>query len=132
MGPEGTALPFGVGVFESHVHRQVRSPAREVHGPHLVGFARHPVTLLRRDQRHLRTRYHLTPEQYRERWSLPSDYPMVAPDYAAKRSQLAKSIGLGRKPASSAAPTGNVAASSKAAPQKKPGVRGKARKSKAS
>ena len=50
-------------------------------------------------KRHLMTRYQLTPEQYRTRWNLPPDYPMVAPDYAAKRSQLAKSIGLGRKPA---------------------------------
>jgi predicted transcriptional regulator len=50
-------------------------------------------------KRHLATSYNMTPEQYRERWNLPSDYPMVAPDYAAKRSQLAKSIGLGRKPA---------------------------------
>ena len=49
-------------------------------------------------KRHLATSYHMTPEQSRERWNLPSDYPMVAPDYAAKRSQLAKSIGLGRKP----------------------------------
>jgi predicted transcriptional regulator len=49
-------------------------------------------------KRHLATSYNMTPEQYRERWGLPSDYPMVAPDYAAKRSELAKSIGLGRKP----------------------------------
>ncbi len=48
-------------------------------------------------KRHLQTAYKLTPEQYRERWGLPLDYPMVAPDYAAKRSSLAKSIGLGRK-----------------------------------
>jgi predicted transcriptional regulator len=53
-------------------------------------------------KRHLATSYNMTPEQYRERWGLPSDYPMVAPDYAAKRSQLAKSIGLGRKPAAAA------------------------------
>lgn len=50
-------------------------------------------------KRHLATSYNMSPDQYRERWGLPSDYPMVAPDYAAKRSQLAKSIGLGRKPA---------------------------------
>ena len=50
-------------------------------------------------KRHLKTAYDLTPEQYRERWNLPRDYPMVAPDYAEKRSALAKSIGLGRKPA---------------------------------
>ena len=50
-------------------------------------------------KRHLATSYNMTPEQYRERWNLTADYPMVAPDYAAKRSELAKSIGLGRKPA---------------------------------
>jgi predicted transcriptional regulator len=48
-------------------------------------------------KRHLRTSYNLTPEQYRERWSLPSDYPMVAPNYASHRSSLAKRIGLGTK-----------------------------------
>ncbi|MGI4959510.1 MAG: MucR family transcriptional regulator, partial [Janthinobacterium lividum] len=55
-------------------------------------------------KRHLMTSYGLTPQAYRERWGLPSDYPMVAPAYAEKRSALAKSIGLGRKPAGSAAP----------------------------
>ncbi len=49
-------------------------------------------------KRHLMTAYNMTPEQYRERWSLPSDYPMVAPNYATQRSTLAKKIGLGRKP----------------------------------
>lgn len=49
-------------------------------------------------KRHLATSYNMTPDQYRERWGLSSDYPMVAPDYAARRSLLAKSIGLGRKP----------------------------------
>jgi predicted transcriptional regulator len=46
-------------------------------------------------KRHLKTSYNLTPEQYRERWSLPADYPMVAPNYAKQRSRLAKQIGLG-------------------------------------
>jgi predicted transcriptional regulator len=46
-------------------------------------------------KRHLKTSYNLTPEQYRERWSLPADYPMVAPNYAKQRSKLAKQIGLG-------------------------------------
>ena len=50
-------------------------------------------------KRYLARRYNLTPEQYRQRWGLSRDYPMVAPNYAAKRSELAKSIGLGRKPA---------------------------------
>jgi len=46
-------------------------------------------------KRHLKTSYNLTPEQYRERWGLPADYPMVAPNYAKQRSRLAKQIGLG-------------------------------------
>lgn len=49
-------------------------------------------------KRHLQTSYNLTPDQYRERWGLPSDYPMVAPNYAKHRSSLAKKIGLGTKP----------------------------------
>ena len=49
-------------------------------------------------KRHLRTAFNLTPEQYRERWGLGSEYPMVAPDYAKHRSSLAKKIGLGTRP----------------------------------
>ncbi len=49
-------------------------------------------------KRHLRTAYDMTPDEYRQKWGLASDYPMVAPKYAAKRSELAKKIGLGRKP----------------------------------
>ncbi|MDB5369490.1 MAG: putative transcriptional regulator, Ros/MucR family [Roseomonas sp.] len=49
-------------------------------------------------KRHLKTAYDMTPEQYRERWGLASDYPMVAPNYARHRSTLAKKIGLGTKP----------------------------------
>ncbi|MFQ5783835.1 MAG: MucR family transcriptional regulator [Alphaproteobacteria bacterium] len=48
-------------------------------------------------KRHLRTTYNLTPEEYRAKWGLPADYPMVAPNYAAQRSAFAKKIGLGRK-----------------------------------
>lgn len=48
-------------------------------------------------KRHLRTQYKMSPEQYRERWSLPADYPMVAPNYAKTRSQLAKKMGLGQQ-----------------------------------
>ena len=48
-------------------------------------------------KRHLKTAYGLTPEQYRDRWQLPPDYPMVAPNYAKTRSRLAKKIGLGTK-----------------------------------
>jgi predicted transcriptional regulator len=49
-------------------------------------------------KRHLMTHYDLTPDQYRKKWNLPADYPMVAPGYAAVRSELAKSLGLGRAP----------------------------------
>ncbi|TVR11695.1 MAG: MucR family transcriptional regulator [Salinarimonadaceae bacterium] len=58
-------------------------------------------------RRHLRTQYALTPEEYRDKWNLPSDYPMVAPNYAKARSELAKEMGLGqqrrkRRPAAAA------------------------------
>ncbi len=48
-------------------------------------------------KRHLKTAYNMTPDEYRMRWGLPSDYPIVAPNYAKKRSKLAKAIGLGTK-----------------------------------
>jgi predicted transcriptional regulator len=49
-------------------------------------------------KRHLMTSYGMTPDEYRAKWNLPSNYPMVAPNYAAVRSEMAKAIGLGRKP----------------------------------
>ncbi len=55
-------------------------------------------------KRYLRTNYDMTPEEYRARWGLPADYPMVAPNYAEKRRDLAKKIGLGRKPGTTVAP----------------------------
>ena len=65
-------------------------------------FADHIVCLedgkkLKMLKRHLKTSYNLTPEQYRDRWGLPPDYPMVAPNYAKQRSKLAKDIGLGTR-----------------------------------
>jgi len=75
-------------------------------------FADHIVCLedgkkLKMLKRHLATSYQMTPQQYRERWGLPHDYPMVAPDYAKHRSALAKKIGLGRK-ASEPAPSASA------------------------
>ncbi len=55
-------------------------------------------------KRHLRTEYDISPDEYRSKWGLPSDYPMVAPNYSEARSRLAKSIGLGRKSAAAPAP----------------------------
>lgn len=48
-------------------------------------------------KRHLRTQYNMSPDEYREKWSLPPDYPMVAPNYAKARSNLAKQMGLGQQ-----------------------------------
>lgn len=73
-------------------------------------------------KRHLQSAYSMTPEQYRERWGLPPDYPMVAPNYAERRSALARQIGLGRK-------DGRVAAEATDEPEPaaaKPGRRRKA------
>lgn len=62
-------------------------------------------------KRHLASAYSMTPDQYRERWGLPADYPMVAPGYAQQRSTLAKAIGLGTR-------RGNAPPQSVAAPLK--------------
>ena len=62
-------------------------------------------------KRHLNSTYGLTPDEYRTKWGLPPDYPMTAPNYAAQRSSLAKSIGLGQRPSAAAAE----------APAKRPG-----------
>ncbi len=64
-------------------------------------------------KRHLSTSFDMTPEDYRAKWGLPSDYPMVAPAYARKRRDLAKKIGLGRKPAAKPAPKRKTAAKKK-------------------
>ena len=67
-------------------------------------------------KRHLMTAYGMTPEQYRAKWGLPPDYPTVAPSYARKRQELAKALGLGRKPARAApAPKPTVKTRKKAA-----------------
>jgi predicted transcriptional regulator len=63
-------------------------------------------------KRHLQAAYNMTPDEYRERWGLPADYPMVAPNYAKQRSSLAKSIGLGTRRAPEPAPAPAPAAKS--------------------
>lgn len=64
-------------------------------------------------KRHLSTSFDMTPEDYRAKWGLPSVYPMVAPAYSRKRQDLAKKIGLGRKPATKPAPKRKAAAKKK-------------------
>ena len=74
-------------------------------------------------KRHLRSQYDMSPEEYREKWGLPHDYPMVAPSYAAARSNMAKNMGLGRLGAAAAAAQPEMTA--KAGPAEKPKGRGK-------
>ncbi len=74
------------------------NPKRSVHDDYIVCLE--DGKKFKSLKRHLMTHYGLTPDQYREKWSLDASYPMVAPNYAAARSQLAKKMGLGRKPKS--------------------------------
>lgn len=67
-------------------------------------------------KRYLRTKYDMSPDEYRRKWGLPSDYPMVAPSYAEKRRTLAHAIGLGRKPATAAEAATAAAQEEQAAP----------------
>ena len=71
------------------------NPKRSVHDDYIVCLE--DGKKFKSLKRHLMTHYNLSPDQYREKWNLDSSYPMVAPNYAAARSQLAKKMGLGRK-----------------------------------
>ncbi|WP_395446970.1 MucR family transcriptional regulator [Aminobacter sp. UC22_36] len=73
------------------------NPKRSVHPDYIVCLE--DGKKFKSLKRHLSVHFGLTPEEYRAKWGLPADYPMVAPNYAAARSQLAKSLGLGRKAA---------------------------------
>ena len=71
------------------------SPKKSIHDDYIVCLE--DGKKFKSLKRHLMTHYGLTPDQYREKWGLDANYPMVAPNYAAARSQLAKKMGLGRK-----------------------------------
>ncbi|TGT92495.1 transcriptional regulator, partial [bacterium M00.F.Ca.ET.155.01.1.1] len=73
------------------------NPKRSVHDDYIVCLE--DGKKFKSLKRHLSTDHGLTPDEYRAKWGLPADYPMVAPSYSATRSALAKSSGLGRKPA---------------------------------
>ena len=81
------------------VHAEPPKPAvsirRSVHPEYLICLE--DGKKLKMLKRHLRAAYNMTPDEYRSKWGLPADYPMVAPNYAAQRSEFAKKIGLGRK-----------------------------------
>ncbi|PWL18367.1 MucR family transcriptional regulator [Falsochrobactrum shanghaiense] len=72
------------------------NPKKSIHSDHLICLE--DGLKFKSLKRHLMTHHNLTPEEYRAKWDLPADYPMVAPGYSAARSQLAKAMGLGRKP----------------------------------
>ena len=72
------------------------NPKRSVHDDHIICLE--DGKKFKSMKRHIATYHGLTPDEYRAKWSLPADYPMVAPGYAATRSALAKEMGLGRKP----------------------------------
>jgi predicted transcriptional regulator len=95
-------------VYATLVQPEVQAPEPEKREPAVPikksVFADYIVCLedgkkLKMLKRHLQTAFGLSPDQYRAKWGLPANYPMVAPNYAEKRSTLAKAIGLGRKPA---------------------------------
>jgi predicted transcriptional regulator len=98
---EAAGGEFAVGGFPV-VHQPSAQPAvpadQSIHPDYLVSLedGRHYRSL----KRHLMAKYGMTPDDYRRKWNLPADYPMVAPSYAQERSEVAKRIGLGRSPAS--------------------------------
>jgi predicted transcriptional regulator len=90
-----TRVSSGQGDLPSEPLRPAVSVKRSITPEHIVCLE--DGKKFKSLKRHLRTQYSMTPEQYREKWGLPPDYPMVAPNYAAARSQLAKQMGLGQQ-----------------------------------
>ncbi len=91
-----SALTGEVSAPVEETQKPAVNPKRSVHDDFIVCLE--DGKKFKSLKRHLMTHHELTPEQYREKWDLPRDYPMVAPAYAAARSSFAKQIGLGRKP----------------------------------
>jgi predicted transcriptional regulator len=91
----GHAQPQAVAV-PAEAPKPAVNPAKSVHDDFIICLENGKE--FKSLKRHLATHYDLTPDQYRAKWGLPGDYPMVAPAYAARRSRLAKNMGLGRKP----------------------------------
>ena len=83
------------GIVEREELRPAVAPKKSVHDDYIICLE--DGKKFKSLKRHLRTHYNLSPEEYREKWGLAHDYPMVAPRYAAARSQLAKQMGLGTR-----------------------------------
>ena len=90
-----TSLDGGVGASKQPAQKPAVSVKKSVTPDHIVCLE--DGKKLKMLKRHLRTTYNLTPDEYRAKWGLPADYPMVAPNYAKQRSAFAKKIGLGRR-----------------------------------
>jgi predicted transcriptional regulator len=90
-----TRVSAGQGDMQSEPLRPAISVKKSITPEHIVCLE--DGKKFKSLKRHLRTQYGMTPEQYREKWGLPADYPMVAPNYAEARSQLAKQMGLGQQ-----------------------------------
>jgi predicted transcriptional regulator len=88
-----TLISVGSGVSPSERPKPAVPVRRSVHPDYIVCLE--DGKKLKMLKRHLKTAYNMSPDEYRERWDLPADYPMVAPNYAKHRSNLAKEIGLG-------------------------------------
>ncbi len=89
-----TGLAHGEGERALERPKPAVAPSRSVHADYIVCLE--DGKKLKMLKRYLRSTYGLSPEEYRKRWGLPPDYPMVAPSYAARRSEFAKKIGLGK------------------------------------
>ena len=89
----------GVSKGDDHPHEPAQRPAvsvrRSIQDDHIVCLE--DGKKLKMLKRYLRTKYNLSPDEYRKKWGLPADYPMVAPSYSTQRSEFAKKIGLGRR-----------------------------------
>lgn len=92
LGRVGVGAPEPVALEKA---KPAVNPKRSVHDDYIICLE--DGKKFKSLKRHIMTHYSLTPEQYREKWGLDANYPMVAPNYAAARSQLAKKMGLGRK-----------------------------------
>jgi len=91
-----SSLGGEVPTVAAETQKPAVNPKRSVHDDYIICLE--DGKKFKSLKRHLMTHFNLTPEEYREKWKLPADYPMVAPSYAAARSLLAKKSGLGRKP----------------------------------
>ncbi|MGB0843385.1 MAG: MucR family transcriptional regulator [Alphaproteobacteria bacterium] len=91
-----SSLANGAGAVEEEAPKEPFVPIKKSVTPDFI-ICLEDGKKLKMLKRHIKSKYGLSPDQYRERWGLPEDYPMVAPNYTVKRSQLAKQIGLGNR-----------------------------------